>query len=195
MLSRATPRSARQQGTSLVEVLVTLLILAIGLLGVAGLQGKMSLAEMESFQRSQAVLALTDMAEMISANRTQAASYVTSGTIGTGDTEPADCTTIAPGPAQDLCNWSNSLKGAAEQKSAANVGGMIAARGCIVQVQAPNLALGVCTPGVYQVSVAWQGLSPTATPALTCAQGDYGANEAYRRIIATSVTIATTSCY
>ena len=57
MLSPLPPRYARQRGVSLVEVLITLLILAFGLLGVAGLQAKMSLAEMESYQRSQAILA------------------------------------------------------------------------------------------------------------------------------------------
>src|ERR1700688_1861471 len=75
----------RQEGTSLVEVLVTMLVVAIGLLGVAGLQAKSSVSEMESLQRSQAVVALVEMTERIGSNRAQAASYVTAGTIGTGD--------------------------------------------------------------------------------------------------------------
>jgi type IV pilus assembly protein PilV len=176
-------------------VLVTLLILAFGLLGVAGVQGKMSLAEMESYQRSQAVVALTDMVERMNANSAQAASYLNAGTVGTGDGQPADCTGIAPGPGRDLCEWSNALKGASEQQSAAKVGGMVGARGCITQLQAYNPALGVCSTGVYQVSVAWQGMSPTATPALVCGQGSYGANEAYRRVVATTVSVGTTSCF
>ena len=194
MLNRRLSGSVCQRGTSLIEVLVTLVILAIGLLGVAGLQAKISLAELESFQRSQAVLALTDMTERIGANRVQAASYVTAGTIGTGDTQPANCTTIAQGPTRDLCEWSNALKGAAEQKSAHNVGGMLGAVGCITQLQAANPAPGSCTAGVYQVSIAWQGMSPTKTPTLTCGQGGYGANEAYRRVIAASVSVGTTTC-
>lgn len=188
-------RIPAQGGTSLIEVLVTLVILAIGLLGVAGLQAKISAVEMESYQRSQAVLVLTDMTERISANRTQAASYVVSGTIGTGDSQPSNCTGIAPGPALDLCQWSNVLKGAGEQKAAANVGGMMNAVGCITQVQAPNPALGVCTAGVYQVSVVWQGVSPTATPALACGQGLYGASDAFRRVIAAQVSVGTTACF
>src|SRR6266478_475067 len=196
MLNTSRPRHAWQHGTSLVEVLVTLVILAFGLLGVAGLQAKMSLAEMESYQRSQAILALTEMTERMSANSAQATSYLNAGTIGTGDARPADCTAIAAGPNRDLCDWSNSLKGASEQKSAANVGGMVGAVGCITQIQAINPALGVCTAGIYQVSVAWQGMSPTAaTPALACGAGTFGANEAYRRVIAAVVTVGTTSCY
>lgn len=192
-------RYAAQSGTSLIEILVTLLILGFGLLGVAGLQGKMSLAEMDSYQRSQAILALEEITERINANRAQAASYVTAGTIGTGDSEPADCTALAAGPARDLCEWSNSLKGAGEQNSTGNAGGMVAARGCITQRRAPNPALGACTAGVYQVSVVWQGISHTQTPALACGQGLYSSEDT-RRVITTKVVIAvqmpdgTTSC-
>jgi type IV pilus assembly protein PilV len=99
------------------------------------------------------------------------------------------------GPARDLCEWSNALKGASETQSGAKVGAMVGAVGCITQVQASNAALGVCTAGVYQVSVAWQGLIPTAASGLVCGQGSYGANDAYRRVITASVVVGTTSCF
>ena len=195
MLTGRASQALAHSGSSLIEVLVTLVILAIGLLGVAGLQAKISLAESESYQRSQAVLILADITERMSANRFQAANYVVSGTVGTGDNLPANCSGLTPGPAQDLCQWSNALKGAGEQKAGTNVGGMMNAVGCITQVQAPNPALGVCTAGVYQVSVAWQGVNPTAAPALVCGQGLYGSNGAFRRVITAQVTVGTTSCY
>lgn len=195
MLSQQPPRFTRQRGVSLIEVLITLLILAFGLLGVAGLQAKMSLAEMESYQRSQALLALAEMTERMGVNPAQAANYVVAGTIGNGDGRPADCTTIAPGPTRDLCEWSNSLKGASESKAGTPVGGSLGAVGCITQVQAINTALGVCTAGIYQVSVAWQGLNPTQRPTLACGAGSFGANEANRRVIAATVTVGTTSCF
>jgi len=187
---------ARSRGVSIVEVLVTMVILAFGLLGVAGLQTRIGAAEMESYQRAQALLALSLMTERISANAAQAANYVTAGALGTGDAEPADCTTIAQGPNRDLCDWSNALKGAGEQSGGANTGAMIGARGCVAQLQAPNPALGVCTAGVYQVSVAWQGTVATAAqPGLACAAGLYGANDAFRRVVAATVSTATTGCY
>jgi type IV pilus assembly protein PilV len=194
MLNHSSPGPTGARGTSLVEVLVTLAILAFGLLGIAGLQTKIGVAEMESYQRAQAVLALSQMTERMNANTAQAAAYVANG-VGTGDAQPADCTGIAQGPNRDLCEWSNTLKGAAEQSGAANVGGMAGALGCITQVQPANPALGVCTAGVYQVSVAWQGLVATATPALACGAGSYGANDAYRRVITATVSVPTTSCY
>jgi type IV pilus assembly protein PilV len=195
MLNTSQRRHSSQHGTSLVEVLVTLVILAFGLLGVAGLQAKMSLAEMESYQRSQALLALAEMTERMSANPAQAANYVIAGTIGTGDTQPLDCTTVAAGPTRDLCEWSNSLKGQSETNSGTPVGGTIGAVGCITQVQAINTALGACSAGIYQVSVAWQGLNPTRQPALACGLGSYGPSEANRRVIAATVTVGTTSCF
>jgi len=168
MLSAHIRSAAR--GTSMVEVLVTLTILAFGLLGVAGLQTKVGTAEMESYQRAQALLALSQMTERMSANSAQAATYVSNNVVGTGDAQPADCSGIAPGTNRDLCEWSNSLKGTTENSGAgASTGGLTGGRGCITQVQAPNPALGVCSAGIYQVSVAWQGLAPTATPVLACA--------------------------
>src|SRR5438874_2148258 len=113
----------------------------------------------------------------------------------TGDAQPTDCSGIAAGPNHDLCEWSNALKGASEQRSGANAGGMEGARGCVTQLQAPNPALGVCTAGVYQVAVAWQGMVATATPALACGTGLYGASDGFRRTIAATVSVGTTSCY
>src|SRR5450830_905077 len=104
-----------QRGTSLLEVLITIVILAFGLLGLAGLQGKIQQAEVESFQRAQATLLLADMYESISANRANAANYVSANPIGTLDSQPTDCTTVTPRPPQadqDICEWSNALKGA-----------------------------------------------------------------------------------
>lgn len=58
----------RQEGFTLVEVLVTLVIFAFGMLGVAGLQ-LISLANMDSAQyRSVASLKAAEMAERIRAN-------------------------------------------------------------------------------------------------------------------------------
>jgi type IV pilus assembly protein PilV len=149
------------------------------------------------------------MTELMSANPAQVTSYVTAGTLGTGNT--TQCSNLPPAPplpnpppsspALDLCQWSISLQGASEQISAANVGGMVGAVGCITQLQASNSTLGSCTAGIYQVSVAWQGMNPTKAPAapLSCGLGSYGGSngvdERYRRVIAAMVTVGTTSCY
>ena len=193
MLKTSTIPASAQRGNTLLEVLITIVILAFGLLGLAGMQAKIQLAEMESYQRAQAILLLSDMTERISANRTQAASYVSTGVYGTGDTQPSSCGAVATGFSLDLCEWSNSLKGAAEKIAGANSGAMIGSRGCITQVQAPDPTPTVCTPGIYLVTVAWQGLSQTVAPSVTCAQNLYG-NDAMRRAISSRVTVGLPSC-
>src|SRR5256885_6574138 len=165
MLSIQCLCAARSRGTSLIEVLVTIVILAFGLLGVAGLQTKIGVAEMESYQRAQALLALSQMTERLSANTAQAAGYVTAGTVGTGDAQPADCSGIAAGPHPPLCEWSNALKGASEQRSRAHAGGLVGARGCITQGHAAHPALGGCPTGLYPGSIAWAGVGAPPTPA------------------------------
>ncbi len=194
MLDHPTTRKALQQGTTLLEVLITIVILAFGLLGLAGLQSKMTLAEMGSYQRGQAILLLNDMVGRINANRTNAQLYVSGTTFGTGDTtQPASCATLATLEAQDQCEWSKALQGAAETSGTAQVGAMVGARGCITQIQAANSAAGVCTPGTYQVAVAWQGSNLTAAPHVSCGQNSYG-DERYRRVLSTNLSIGLPTC-
>jgi type IV pilus assembly protein PilV len=60
------------RGFTLIEVLVTLVILTFGLLGIAGLMAKGQRVSFEAYQRQQAVALATDMAERIRANHTLA---------------------------------------------------------------------------------------------------------------------------
>lgn len=183
----------RQRGTTLIEVLVTVVLLAFGLLGVAVFQSKSQVGSMESYQRAQAVILLEDMSARMEANAANAAAYVAND-IGTGDSRPADCATVAAGAPRDLCEWSNLLKGASEtDASAKKIGGMIGALGCIEQTRAPNPAAGVCIPGQYRISVAWQGLHETVAPSLACGQNKFGA-DTNRRLISVQVTSPLLSC-
>ena len=181
-------------GLTLVEVLVTVVVLAFGLLGIAALQAKMQVGTVESYQRAQAVVLLDDMRARLLGNPAHAADYVTTTPLGTGDVQPADCTTLAIGAARDRCEWSQALKGTAEKTSTGSASGaMIGARGCVEQLQAPNPATGVCQPGIYRVSVAWQGMHATLAPALSCGANRYGP-DANRRAIAVQVTIGLPDC-
>jgi type IV pilus assembly protein PilV len=183
----------RQQGTTLVEVLVTIVILAFGLLGVAVFQAKSTVGSLESYQRAQAVILLEDMSSRIQGNPGNAAGYLATG-IGTGDARPDDCTGQAAGPVRDLCEWSSALKGSAETDPGnTKVGAMIGARGCVEQVQEANPASGVCTPAIYRVSVAWQGMHETVAPALECGKNLYG-SEGNRRVIAVQVVAPLLDC-
>jgi type IV pilus assembly protein PilV len=178
----------RQAGFLMIEVLITMFILLIGLLGVVGLQARAQQAETESYQRTQALILLRDMADRINANRNNAASYVTATPLGTGDNN-AGCATPATTVAIDKCAWSAALIGAAETSGTCDittgancVGAMIGARGCVTELDA--------TAKIYLVEVVWQGLSPTAAPptSVDCGADEYGAEE-LRRAVTTVVQI------
>ncbi len=79
----------RESGTSLIEVLVAMVVLAIGLLGLVGLQARLNVLQMESYQRAQALMLLHDMATRIESNRNAAATYITGGSLGVGAACPA----------------------------------------------------------------------------------------------------------
>lgn len=168
------------RGFSLIEVLITIVILMVGLLGLAGLQGRALTSQMESYQRSQALVLLKDMVDRINSNRKNAALYVTA--LNPADSCPAAGSSVV---STDIAEWCTALQGAAEVQGTAKVGAMIGARGCITQTVAP--ASGV--PSQYLVAVAWQGLNSTAAPAITCGQNQYG-NDALRRVVALPVVIA-----
>jgi len=57
------------QGLTLIEVLITVLVVAIGMLGMAALQVKTLTSTQESYARSQAVSWLSDASSRIMANR------------------------------------------------------------------------------------------------------------------------------
>ncbi|MFC5460894.1 type IV pilus modification PilV family protein [Massilia niabensis] len=187
--------SRRQRGVSLVEVLVTMVVLAFGLLGLAAFQTKAQVGSIESYQRAQAAVLLQDMQSRLSGNLADADSYVTTTPLGTSDTLGLDCGNGAAGATRDKCEWSAALKGAAEKRGNVLGGAMQGARGCVTRVQVKNEAAGVCTPAIYQVSVAWQGMHATRPPAAgqACAIGAYG-TETHRRVISARVAVGLPTC-
>lgn len=178
-----------QRGLTLLEVLVTIVILAFGLLGLAGLQARMQVAELESYQRAQAIVLLEEMVDRIKANPKNAMSYVPAPlgkyTIGTG-TASQNCAALPGTPTQadiDLCEWNNALLGATEISGGGDkLGAMIGARGCVENTKDDM-------PRDFLISVVWQGLAATKEPVSTnCGEGLY--NDGTRRAIVARITIA-----
>ena len=200
MLALRQPRRYAEQGTTMLEVLITIVILAFGMLGLAGLQSKIFTAEMESYQRAQAIVLTNDMVERMNANRNAASTYVMTGALGTGDSQPTTCAAVGANPtaaqimARDQCEWSHALKGTSETSGGTSVGGAIGARGCVTQIQAQDATAGVCKPGIYLVAVAWQGLNATSSPSVACGQTAFGGDDRYRRAVSSRVAIGLPSC-
>lgn len=185
-----TPLPAgRQRGVTLLEVLITVVILSFGLLGMAALQARSMAAEIESYQRGQAIVLLQDMVDRMSSNGSNGASYETGATpMGTGAADAANCSTLGTRAAIDLCEWSKAIKGASEIKTtngtASKVGAMIDGRGCIE---------AGATSNVFVITVVWQGKSKTVAPSSTCGQGLYtyqgATDDTTRRAVTTTVTV------
>lgn len=183
---------AAQQGTSLLEVLITIVILAIGLLGLAGLQTRLQSSEIEAYQRSQALILLNDMASRITSNRVNAASYAAAAptTAPLGGTGACPTTTATPQEI-DAGEWCNALQGAGETDvDDNNVGAMVGGRGCVEKITSS------AGEREYRVTVAWQGLTPISAPpaGITCGQGSYNGgtacvNDLCRRAVTTIVRI------
>ena len=165
-----------QSGFTMIEVLVTIAILVIGLLGLAAMQTLSTLAELEAYQRSQALVLVRDLADRMQGNKANITAYV-GVDIGLAE---VDCSGKT-GADLDLCEWGNQLNGASEKVDAGarNVGAMIGARGCVVRLDTQT----------FLVTVAWQGLSRAGSPLEDCGRDAYG-NDAQRRAVSTIVRLA-----
>lgn len=100
-----------QNGSSLIEVMVALFVLAIGLLGMVSMQTKSMQYNQTAYTYSQAAYLATDMAERIRNNSGVAASYVTDKTEKAAN--KGTCNTVACSPANlavwDLAVWGTNL--------------------------------------------------------------------------------------
>lgn len=177
-----------QAGATLIEVLVSILILMFGLLGLVGVMIQSQRAQLESFQRQQALLLAQDMVSRMLVNKAVANCYVTATYLGVDQTTvPAAGTCTVGTGAQatrfnaDLTDWLALLRGASELSGTTEVGGVPRARGCITRSAA----------GIYQISVAWQGsVAASAPPAgIPCGSGLYNsdATDTARRAVSLTV--------
>lgn len=177
---------------TLVEVLVTMVILAIGLLGLVALQARVQVLQAEAYQRAQALMLLKDMAGRIASNRNNAALYATgtmsSEGVGAHMDPCAPPDADAPRHEADLAEWCIALQGASETLGVASVGAMVGGRGCVRDLD----------NGRFMVTVAWQGLAPISAPpaSVECGASEYDGgegstcvNDLCRRVVTTIVRI------
>lgn len=97
----------RQEGATLIEVLIAIVVLSIGLLGLAGLQVTSVQSNHSAYQRSQATLLAYDLADRMRANRTEALTnaYV----IATFPTSSSSNPVTGTQAAKDKAEWLNNL--------------------------------------------------------------------------------------
>jgi type IV pilus assembly protein PilV len=182
-----------ERGFSMIEILVTVVIVAVGVLGLGVLNLRVQQAEMEAYQRIQALTLLSDMVDRINANRQTARCYAftTAGGVpyvgapGGGHLGGPTCAGYGSASTQalavnDMTAWDGFLNGNSETQGGNAVGAMIGARGCVSFDAATN---------IYTVAVAWQGIADMPAPTMSCGNNLYGA-ETKRRIVWTTLSIA-----
>jgi type IV pilus assembly protein PilV len=100
--------TGKESGFGLIEILVALLILAIGLLGMASLQTTSLQQTTGSQARTQAIFLAEDLVERIRANRPNRSDYVLNApnAVACNTDFAIDNTVVA---ANDLSEWRNSL--------------------------------------------------------------------------------------
>lgn len=99
----------KQSGFTLLEVLVAMLVLSIGLLGLAGLLASGMRNNLSAVQRTQATWAAYDMIDRMRANRVAAlaGNYNTAMATAVACSAPAADTGTMVG--DDIANWKNQL--------------------------------------------------------------------------------------
>lgn len=201
---------SRSRGFNLLEVLVSMLIIVVGLLGLAGMQARAQISELESYQRAQALVLLYDMVDRINNNKLTASCFAittntTAGTPYVGTTSGGSYFGTPSCAASNTQNntmansaitaWDNLLQGSAETLSGSAAGAMIGARGCVSYNSATEYidatsGANMAGTGEYTLAVSWQGIADTFAPTVACGANLYGA-ETKRRTVWVTMRVGT----
>ena len=186
-----------QRGFSLIEVLVTVALITVGILGVFGLQSRAANIELESYQRSQALSLAREMESVLRASRSLRTNFSdpdlssTDGSVYVGVDGNVTCSTPPANAAEAaMCAWGEALRGAS-LAGTNTLGGMIGARGCVIRPASPQAG----ALADFYVVVVWQGISPSNEPpaaslASTCFSGNgLGFGDGLRRGLALRVLV------
>jgi len=193
----------RQRGFTIIEVLVSIVIFSIGLIGVARLQVVAKQSNYDAVQRVTATAIAQDILSKLRSNAKELDTYVSN----TGSrTIQYDARVSEPTPVCDSANtctptqvathdlWEvlQEINGVSELDSGGNAtGGLSLATVCISAVdESGNPVSG--GSAYYTVAIAWRGKAELTNPTLnTCgdATGFYGASNEYRRLLVMSTFI------
>lgn len=185
----------------MIEVLITLLVVAIGVLGVVALQALSKKNNVDSLSQTIAAQMSLDLLERMRGNNSSAAlaAYYNNApnraTVPTTEPSPNCRSSGSPClPAQlaahDIWAWDQQLKGVSESVVVGGTttvtGGLVNPTGCI---DGPTAGAA----GIYTVTIAWR--APTELPSDTTVAcganlGLYGTNDMFRRTMSVRAYIA-----
>lgn len=178
----------QETGVSLVEVLVTLVLISLAMLGSASLQVLSKQSNFSAAQRTGASHLANDYLARMRGNRLALADYLPANDLGAGslgDAPEKNCATDGVNcsndeiAAFDQWQWEQELDGAMERAAGVNTGGLLEPTACIT-----GPVGGVA--GVYQIDIAWRGATEHPNPTTSAcgeASGKYGEDNEYRHVI------------
>jgi type IV pilus assembly protein PilV len=160
-----------QYGNTMIEIMISLIVLSLGSLSAAGLQIVSKNLNHEAQQNLVASFVANDIIEKMRNNPGSLANYggTINGSVST--TEPAPvCSAAAPCTisqmaTHDLWLWQQMLNGASVQIGGANATRLVQATGCITN-----------NAGQVQVTIAWFGSMQTADANVVAGCGTAGVN-------------------
>ena len=158
----------RGQGFTLIEVMVSLVIMVIGLIGIFNLHIVAKRGSFESFQQTQASYYANDIINRMKLNPSQLASYA--GTYSGTPSSATACNVAVCTPSQmrlrDIYEWQSSFTGADETVGTQNVGGLDTPTACI-EVNANTVTVVLAWRGIRKTTI--DAGSPIVDTSTSCA--------------------------
>ena len=170
------------KGFTLIEVLVTIFLVAVGMMGFAALQIRTMNLAVETQERAAMSALVTNMSESIRSNHVTAynGGYEL-GDIPYGLREKANCSALV-GPTRDVCQWNNAIQ-TNELATAVNRSA-IGAVGCLSTIEFAE------THRTIRIAMAWSTRVSTGAeqaPGVDCGTGIIP--EDYRRALYRDVRV------
>ena len=162
----------QSQGFTLIEVLVAVLILSLGVLGIAGMQVLSTRDNFEASQRTQATQIANAALDRMRANATNLSSYA--GTMGGSSisSAPTACSNCTGAQIASHDQWEL-------QQLVNNSDSLLSPRICITN--------SATTSGVVSIVVAWRGVSKsTVSPASGSCGLDVIGSDYYKQVTISS---------
>ena len=146
----------QQRGLSLIELMVSLVILVVGLVGIFNLHLISKRGSFEAFQQTQAAYLANDIVNRMKLNRSELSSYA--GTYSGVRTAVKSCETNICTTSETLSwdqyQWDQPLIGTSERVGSQNVGGLDSAIACITE-----------NAGAVSVTITWRGIRELSSSA------------------------------
>lgn len=147
----------KQKGITLIEVLITLLVTTVGLLGLAALQLNALQATADSGQRSQAVWLMQDLVERMRANpKASDANYRQTVTC---TTQPQQCAPTPGNASSTICTAEQmayfDLWEAQCSRAAANSNDVYSSRDALLAVAGKSNIISLSASGDMSATAEW----------------------------------------